>query len=352
MLLLPAGRSAASSIERVDVAVIGAGLSGLCAARRLTKKWGADVRVLEARDRVGGRTLNQPLVHGRAVAEGGGQWVGPSQDAILALLDELGVRTFPSLQTGDPIFDASGDDFGALAYADYTQAAARLDRMARKVSLEAPWESANAGSWDAMSVADWLGGNMFTSGGRSLMALEVDANLSAPAAQVSLLGFLFYIRSAGSLKRLSEEALTLRIDGGAQLPSLRLAKELGGRLATESPVLQVDWDSTSVRVRTPSGQLQARHLIVAMMPRDVERIRFTPELPPARKALQVDWPAASGAKFHCAYPSPFWRERGLSGDAVSESRFIGLAFDNSPPDGSLGVLGGFAGSTDIPGRYR
>src|SRR5215216_4163819 len=76
-----------------DVVVVGAGLAGLTAARELSAA-GLEVQVLEARDRVGGRTLSQPVgEHPEDIVELGGQWVGPTQHEVLALARELGMRS-------------------------------------------------------------------------------------------------------------------------------------------------------------------------------------------------------------------------------------------------------------------
>ena len=102
-------------MENVDVVVVGAGFAGLTAARRLQQE-GRSVVVLEARDRVGGRTLNHTFGDG-TVVELGGQWVGPTQDRVLALADELGIGTFPSYEEGDHLL---GVDGGARRWADET----------------------------------------------------------------------------------------------------------------------------------------------------------------------------------------------------------------------------------------
>src|SRR5215210_7520251 len=92
---------------RADVAVVGAGLAGLVAARDLVAA-GLSVAVLEARDRVGGRLLNHTL-EGGAVVELGGQWVGPTQDRVLALAEELGIGLFPTYIEGEHFLAMDGN---------------------------------------------------------------------------------------------------------------------------------------------------------------------------------------------------------------------------------------------------
>ena len=95
-------------MERIEteVAVVGAGLAGLSAARALAAE-GVSFEVIEARDRVGGRTVNESIGDGK-IAELGGQWVGPTQDRILALIPELGLETFPTFGTGLNLIERKG----------------------------------------------------------------------------------------------------------------------------------------------------------------------------------------------------------------------------------------------------
>ena len=93
-----------------DVAIVGAGFAGLTAARDLVAA-GKTVVLLEARDRVGGRVLNQDLDEGEGggkVVEMGGQWAGPGQDKVLGLAKELGVKTFPTYDQGDNVYYRDG----------------------------------------------------------------------------------------------------------------------------------------------------------------------------------------------------------------------------------------------------
>ena len=143
-----------------DVVVIGAGLAGLTAAAEL-ERGGHAVVVLEARDRVGGRMLNDHLADGTPL-EVGGQWAGPTQRRVLALAEQLGVATFPTHVTGDSLMEYRGrlmryrgtiPRLNAAALADVGQAQLKLDRMARRVPLDAPWEAPRAAALDGQSCA-------------------------------------------------------------------------------------------------------------------------------------------------------------------------------------------------------
>ena len=136
--------------SRVDVAVVGAGLAGLVGARDLLAA-GHSVLVLEARNRVGGRLLNHTLANG-AVVEVGGQWVGPTQDRVLVLAEELGVGLYPTYEEGEHLLAVDGnveryrgDDFALPedALADVGETQQRLEEMASTVPLDKPWRAAN-----------------------------------------------------------------------------------------------------------------------------------------------------------------------------------------------------------------
>jgi monoamine oxidase len=161
-----------NSTGTVDIAVVGAGLAGLVAARDLLAA-GLSVLVLEARDRVGGRLLNHTLANG-AVVEVGGQWVGPTQNRVLALAEELGLGLFPTYLEGDHLLGANGvveryggEDFALPedALADISEVQERLTEMAAGVPLDEPWRASEAAAWDAQTVDAWLVANTKTETG-------------------------------------------------------------------------------------------------------------------------------------------------------------------------------------------
>jgi len=335
---------------QADVVVIGAGLAGLSAARRLVAD-GLEVVVLEARDRVGGRTLNHPIGEGKVV-EVGGQWVGPGQERVLSLIRALGLKTFDTYTGGRNLFEHRGrlsryrgeiPHVNPLALLDVQLALTRLERMARRVPAERPWVAPSAPAWDAQTVASWTRLNMRTRLGRDLIGLACEAVWAADPADVSLLHFLAYASAGGGLQRLiSTEggAQQSRIVGGSQRIAQALADRLGDVVVTGQPVSMID-RRERVRVIARTVTVDARRVIVAMSPTLAGRLQYTPVLPAWRDQLTQRMPNGSVIKCMAIYQEPFWRADGLSGQVTSDSGPVKVAFDNSPPEGSPGVLLGF-----------
>lgn len=326
--------------RRVDVTVVGAGLSGLTAAS-LLRKGGATVCVVEARDRVGGRTLDHPIGGGHVV-EGGGQWVGPGQTRVLALAERLGIATFPSHQEGRLVLSLSGLRFtrpaDEPASADLERIKRLLEDLAKSVPPEAPWAAKHARAWDDRTVADWLAENTRDADTKQTFDINLSTELGQPS-RISLLYYLAYIRAAGGLKALEVDAQERRFVGGPQSLSMALAAPLGDQLVLGSPVRKIlDEEGGSVVVESARLKVRSRRVVVAMMPADTRRIDFTPELPPMRRGLVSSWRGEPAIKVNAVYDEPFWRKDGLSGLGLSDRPPIGVTFDNSPPDGSKGVL--------------
>ncbi len=333
-----------------DVVVVGAGLAGLSAARALSEA-GLDTVVFEARDRVGGRTLNQPLGDGKVV-ELGGQWVGPGQDAILGLIDELGLSTFPTyggrsqhLSEHDgklSRYSGTIPKANPVALAEVGIALRRLDRLAGAVDAAAPWRATRALEWDRITADTWIRRNLRTGGARQMMRLAVEAVWAAEPEEISMLHILFYINSAGSTSALLDTeggAQESRVAGGTQLIALRMAEALGDAVRLDSPVRKLAWsEDAGAHIETSSGTHRARRAVVAIPPALAGRLLYEPALPALRDGLTQRMIQGNVVKTASVYERPFWRQLGLSGRATSSDGPLSVIYDNSPPDGSPGVL--------------
>ncbi|MCO8126548.1 flavin monoamine oxidase family protein [Acidimicrobiia bacterium EGI L10123] len=341
--------------QRVDVVVVGAGFAGLTAARELTGA-GRSVVVLEARDRVGGRTCTEE--HLGTWIDLGGQWIGPGQDRIVALVDQLGLRTYPQTEAGDDvILDGDGarrvanvafgfDDDELTSYLELVGA---LEAIAEQVPLEAPWSAPRAQEWDAMSLAEWVRTRGVVERVAGLFEVGVQAVFAASSAQLSLLHAAHYLHSAGGWSKLTDSeggAQQDRVEGGMQPVAEQLASRLPeGTMRLFHAVTSIAQHDDGVRigVSAPAGptELDADRVVVAVPPTLAGRIAYDPPLGAQRDQLVQHMPQGSVVKFHVLYEEPWWRDEGLSGMVLAPGEPIGVTFDCTPPAGRPGLISGF-----------
>jgi monoamine oxidase len=360
-VLLPGATSAARRARprrKVDVAIVGAGLAGLVAARELTRA-GREVCVVEARDRVGGRILNHKVQNG-VVAEVGAEFIGPTQDRIAALAKSMGVSTFPTYNEGDDVLYLNGqrstypanpgisDNPDFVAVLD--KALSSLDPMAAEVPVAAPWKAPRAAEWDATTLEEWKLANFSSPGARKLFDVAVEAVWAAEPRELSLLYALYYIAAAGneqtrgSFVRLTTTAgggQQDRFVGGSQRVPLEVARRLGSRIVLGSPVRRIEQGRGRVLVTSDHLIVEAKRAIVAVPPVLTRRIEYLPALPRSKRDLLARLLPGHLIKWEAVYDRPFWRDAHLSGQAASEVGPANTTFDNTPPASAPGILFGF-----------
>jgi monoamine oxidase len=352
---------AATGIKRVHTVVVGGGLAGLSTARNLLRLGAGSVVVLEARERVGGRTINLPLPGGHVV-EGGGEWIGPGQDRIAALAEEVNVKTFDAYYQGSGIYEIQGliskgllPELNLQQGYDFSRLAWRLQSMANDLPLGSPWLASNASRLDKLTLAIWLKKQGASNWVIDAFRIITRAIMSGYPERISLLWFLHYIQSNGGLLgiALNDNGLQdLRFEGGSQMVSINVARELGDRIHLAEPVQSID-DKTAgpIEVRTNKGVYLADHVVVAMAPADTLRINFKSGLTAQRDKLVRQWASLTRLpliKHSVIYSTPFWRKKGLNGNVVTDRAALQLVFDNSPKNGAFGVLTAFLSAAEVP----
>jgi monoamine oxidase len=346
-----------------DVVVVGAGLAGLTAARALTKA-GHSVVVLEARDRVGGRTFNHPLGDGQVI-EAGGEFVGPTQDRVLALAKSFGIGTFKAYNGGDDVYihDGQRSTYPAVPglpnppddpqlYKDELALLAPTDALGKQAGVAEPWFSKNAAKIDKQTLDGYIKSKQKS----PLLAPVLDAAAQAlygkDSTQISLLWNAFYTAAAGDAKNpglfarlisVSGGAQENRFKGGSQVIALAVAKSLGSRVHLSAPVHSITQTRTGVTVAATAVTVHAKRVVVAVPPVLARRIHFSPALPAVKQKLLARFTPGDMIKAQMIYPTPWWRDKGLSGQLVVPAGPAGVTYDNTPESGAPGVILGFVG---------
>ncbi|KAA1252137.1 FAD-dependent oxidoreductase [Mycobacterium simiae] len=333
----------------VDVCVVGAGFAGLTAALRL-KQAGQAVTLLEARDRVGGRTFTVERDDGSWI-DRGGAWVGPGQDRIYALMKEFGVSTFKQYTGGDAMMVLDGKQYryqgtvpwSMSPWASLNLGAAMLElsKMCKTVPLEAPWEAKRAARWDRMTLAQWLRKNVMSKAAHDLLETAIAGTYTSDASEVSMLFVLYQMASGGGPGFVlggAGAAQDSRPVGGMGAIYRPMAAELSEAIQLSAPVRSITQDTHGVTVQSDRMTVRARRVIVAVPLAIASHIVYEPMLPTDRSFLHQRMPSGAIVKVSIVYDEPFWRANGLSGQSAAPGSLATVTIDGCPDTGTPGVL--------------
>jgi monoamine oxidase len=333
-----------------DVVVVGAGLSGLTAARMLAAA-GRDVVVLEARDRVGGRTFSRTV--GEAVFDLGGQYLGRKQERIHRVVRDLGLHVTPTLHSGTKwiqlgehrsTYNSAIPKLSPLTLIQVQLFLSRVDRLSRRVRSEAPWTAGDASSLDMQTVESWWRRFAFGRDLHLMLQHTIRMTFGCEADEMSLLSLLQCTSGAHGL------AYMTATDGGSQEEYLtegtheisrRIAASLGDRIVLSAAARRIVHDERSVTIHSDAGVTRAQSVIIAIPPMLTGRIEYEPALPLMRTALTQRFPMGAVIKCIALYDRPFWRERGYSGEVINDRGAVGFILDCTKANGTQPALVGF-----------
>ncbi|WP_106122072.1 flavin monoamine oxidase family protein [Nesterenkonia sandarakina] len=353
-----------SEAHECDVVVIGAGPAGLMAARTLQAA-GHSTIVLEARDRVGGRTWSQEI--DGAFLEIGGQWVSPDQSALLELLDELGMETFPRYREGANVYldregarhEFTGEMFPApeQTVAEMRRIIGIIDELAAAIGPAEPWAHPRARELDTVTFNEWLRSQTEDEAARENIAIFLAGGmLTKPDHAFSALQAVLMATSAGSFSNLVDEDFILdrRVVGGMQSVSEAMEARLpADSVQLSTPVRTIAWHREGgATVFSDRLTVRAREVIIAVPPNLYSRISFEPPLPRLQHQMHQHQSMGQVIKVHAVYDRPFWREAGLSGTGFGPNEIVQEVYDNTNHQDHRGTLVGFVSDEVADDMFR
>ncbi|KAE9551646.1 hypothetical protein FO519_005144 [Halicephalobus sp. NKZ332] len=372
------------SNQNCDVLIVGAGISGLISAREILR---ADpelkVLIIEGKNRVGGRTHTVELKCAGGGTEKwdiGGQWVGRTQTHIIDLINELDLETYDQYSEGTKWMQVGSlkqkkyiyllpkaEEKSPLSFfeaRDFLKYNTKISNLVESIHVNDVLSSLNAKKYDAITMKEWFRKNASTRYLIDVADTVAKNTFGVPAAKISFLYFLVYIRSAGNLNDVLDDTDTgadsLKIAGGTQQISQKLCDIVGwekiylNQALLKLKFLDEDDDEPFVEAviqntldETKVAKIIAKRVILAIPPSECSRIRFQPSLPFDKKQLFDGFPQGNYLKFIVTYETPFWREKGFSGEIFStgftenpgEEHPLNAVYDATSKTGKPALIG-------------
>jgi monoamine oxidase len=333
-----------------EVIVVGGGVSGMAAAKKIHDA-GHSVIVVEARQRVGGRTWSENTPEG--TLEYGGMSVGDTHYQSLELGRSLGLEIAPVIPTGIDLYMIDGEiieapDGQLPADKEYSaelfSSIEALDELAKSVGYEAPWAASNAAELDSMTASSWIEQNINHPVVQNFHKTTVNFVMGSAPEETSMLYWAWFIIQCEGMKNFYEThggAQNGTWIGGANQLTIRIAEQLGSNVHLGSPARAVVQGDDYVEVETDGGTVRGRRAVLAMAPVAADRLRFEPQLPYKRRQLQMRAPMARQAKVLTRYDEPFWFKKGLSGGLIDCDRLGLFTMDATKAKDEGGLIAGF-----------
>ncbi|RWS27061.1 amine oxidase [flavin-containing] B-like protein [Leptotrombidium deliense] len=351
--------------NKYDVIIIGAGVSGLCAAKLLKESGVNNLLVLEANDRVGGRTYTKRTPKVKWV-DVGGAYVGPNQANIRRIAGDLGVEIYQLNTEGEMtnfyegknhINDATVVPYHAESYVeswDLKNLFKKMDALGEEIQTDAPWKCKHAEEWDQMTYKEFVERQCWTKRGREIGLFIANDIFTATPHEISLLFALWYIKMGKGTKSVFanvDGAQDSKFNGGAMQISEKIVDILGHeKVMLNKAVYSIDQTSSYVTLKTVDGyEYKARRVIMAIPPCLQMKIHYSPALPPLRNQMLQRFPMGSVIKCIVYYETPFWREKGFCGTTTIEDfdkHPLSVTLDDSKRDGSYPAIIGLFATAD------
>ncbi|KAF2720110.1 putative flavin-containing amine oxidase [Polychaeton citri CBS 116435] len=352
-----------TSTKSVDVVIVGAGLAGLTAAHEVLKA-GFSCVVLEARDRVGGRTYSQKLTGGETV-DLGAAWINDTnQSRIFALAQKIGAELVEQNTTGDCVLQDTEGNVSTFPYGElpnFDEATKQniafirdtTEADCQAVSCASPQSGANA-HFDSMSFATYLRSKGATENAIKTATVWTRAMLGHEPEDISALFFLNYCKSGGGLLQMRSDrkggGQHLRFRQGTQSLALGLARSLPEEVVQLSSAVDSIWQlgPHHAVIKTGGQAYQARKVISAVPPPVLQKVAFNPPLPTEKQILINSFFYGCYQKVLVVFKEPFWVKKGLCGLAQSFNGPIAVIRDTSVPADNKWILTCFMAGA--PGR--
>lgn len=335
------------SIE-TDIVIIGAGYAGIAAAKKL-KETNKDFVLLEARDRIGGRTLTEIIECGASI-DLGAAWIGPTQHHIWNWVKETNSATYDTFDSGKNILSWKNKistykgvipKINPISLIDLGLAINKINKLSKQIPLENPWTHPKAKEWDSMTMHTWMQKNIYTKKARHLFDIGIQTVFGAEATEVSFLHALFYCHSGDNMDVLisiPKGAQQTILKEGTQGLIKKIAEPLQDKIKLNQPVRKIEQNETGVTVYADNIIVKAKKCILAIPPVLIDRIQFSPILPQQKAQLVQRMPMGAAMKCFVIYKTPFWRKLGFSGQIVSDDFPVKVTFDTGNTDDEFGKL--------------